>query len=473
MFINGEWRKMTDTFAVTNPATGAEIGQVGNGGTAEVTEAIQAAHIAFASWSQTTAYQRAEILYRAYQVMMARKEALAELMTREQGKPLKASTFEVQYGADFLLWFAEEAKRVYGETIPSARANQRFMVAHQPVGVVGAITPWNYPISMITRKVAPALAAGCTIVLKPAEATPLCAIAIFEILQEAGVPAGVANLVTALDPKPIGEAFCTNPLVKKITFTGSTAVGKKLAQDAAPQLKRMSLELGGHAPFIVFTDADPVHAAKGASLVKFLNTGQACISPNRIFVHRNIMEPFIETFSQRVGRMVAGNGLDAGVAIGPLVNETAVEKVDTQVKDAVALGATLHNGGARLTEGALAAGYFYAPTLLSDVTPDMRIYREETFGPVAAIIPFDDDDDILAMANDTHYGLAAYVYTQNLSKAIRTFEGLHFGIIGINDINPTSAAAPFGGMKESGLGREGAREGIMEYLETKLGGVVV
>jgi len=473
MFINGEWREVAVTFAVTNPATGEEIGQVANGGLAEVTEAIEAAHSAFASWSQTTAYQRSEILYRAYQLMVERKAELAELMTREQGKPLKASTFEVQYGADFLLWFAEEAKRVYGETIPSSRANQRFIVAHQPVGVVGAITPWNYPMSMITRKVAPALAAGCTIVLKPAEATPLCAIAIFEILEEAGVPAGVANLVTALDPKPIGHAFCTNELVRKITFTGSTAVGKKLAQDAAPQLKRMSMELGGHAPFIVFDDADPVHAAKGASLVKFLNTGQACISPNRIFIHRNIMDPFIETFSQRVNRMKVGNGLEPGIAIGPLVNDAAIEKVDAQVKDAVALGATLHNGGERLTDGQLADGFFYAPTVLSDVNSKMRIYREETFGPVAAIIPFDDDDDILTMANDTHYGLAAYVYTQNLSKAMRTFEGLNFGIVGINDINPTSAAAPFGGMKESGLGREGAREGIMEYLETKLGGFVV
>lgn len=473
MFINGEWRKIENTFAVYNPATGEEIGQVANGNLDQATEAIESAHLAFASWSQTTAYQRSEILYRAYQLMIERKEALAELMTREQGKPLKASTFEVQYGADFLLWFAEEAKRVYGETIPSSRANQRFLVQYQPVGVVGAITPWNYPMSMITRKVAPALAAGCTIVLKPAEATPFCAIAIFEILEEAGVPAGVANLVTALDPKPIGEAFCTNPLVKKITFTGSTAVGKKLAKDAAPQLKRISMELGGHAPFIVFDDADPVHAAKGASLVKFLNTGQACISPNRIFVHRNIMEPFIETFSQRVGHMKAGNGMEPGIAIGPLVNDAAIEKVDAQVKDAVALGATLHNGGSRLTESELANGFFYAPTVLSDVNTEMRIYREETFGPVAAIIPFDDNDDILAMANDTHYGLAAYVYTQNLSKAIRTFEGLNFGIIGINDINPTSAAAPFGGMKESGLGREGAREGIMEYLETKLGGFLV
>ena len=473
MFINGEWKETTETFAVYNPATGEEIGQVANGRKADAHEAIQAAHAAFATWSTTTAYQRSAILYRAYQIMVERKEDLAYLMTREQGKPLKAARNEVQYGADFLLWFAEEAKRVYGETIPSARANQRFIVQYQPVGVVAAVTPWNYPISMITRKVAPALAAGCTIVLKPAEATPLCAMAIFKILEEAGVPAGVVNLVTALDPKPIGEAFCTDPLVKKITFTGSTAVGKKLAQDAAPQLKRMSLELGGHAPFIVFDDADPVHAAKGASLVKFLNTGQACISPNRIFVHRRIIEPFLATFSQRVSRMVAGNGLEAQVSIGPLVNETAVAKVDVQVKDAIKMGARLHNGGTRLTENGLGNGYFYAPTLISEVTPDMIIYREETFGPVAAVVPFDDDNDIIAMANDTEYGLAAYVYTQNLAKAIRTFEGLNFGIIGINDINPTSAAAPFGGMKESGLGREGAREGIMEYLETKLGGFVV
>ncbi len=473
MYIDGNWISSDQTFAVYNPATGEEIGQVADGGQAEAQQAIEVAHIAFKTWSKTTAYERSAKLYRAYQLMMDRKQELAELMTKEQGKPLKAALNEVQYASDFMLWFAEEAKRIYGETIPSARANQRFMVQYQPVGVVGAITPWNYPISMITRKVGPALAAGCTVVLKPAEATPFCAITVFQILEEAGFPAGVANLVTALDPRPIGTEFCTNPLVKKLTFTGSTAVGKKLATDAAPQLKRVSMELGGHAPFIVYDDADPVHAAKGASLVKFLNTGQACISPNRIFVHRNIMEPFIETFSQRVTKMVAGNGMETGVSIGPLVSQAAVGKVDRQVQDAVAKGAVLHNGGQPLRENGLENGYFYAPTLLSAITPDMQIYREETFGPVAGVIPFDDDDDILTMANDTHYGLAAYIYTQNLSKALRTFEGLDFGIIGINDINPTSAAAPFGGMKESGLGREGAREGIVEYLETKLGGFLV
>jgi len=470
MYINGEWIELSQKFPVFNPANGELIGEVADGHREDVGNAIDAAAAAFPAWSSRSSYERSAGLYRAHQLMMERRPALAELMTREQGKPLKAAMNEVKYAADFLLWFAEEAKRIYGETIPSARSDQRFLVQKQAVGVVAAVTPWNYPISMLTRKIAPALAAGCTVVLKPAEATPLCAIAVFEILHEAGIPAGVVNLVTAADPAPIGQEFCTNPLVKKLTFTGSTAVGKKLAQDAAPQLKRVSMELGGHAPFIVFDDADPVHAAKGVSLVKFLNTGQACISPNRIFVQRSILEPFLATLQQRIDNMRAGDGMDPANAIGPLVNQAAVDKVDRQVQDALAGGATLLSGGQRLLEGGLDSGFFYAPTLLSDVTPDMLIYREETFGPVAPVIAFDEEDDVLAMANDTSYGLAAYVYTQNLSRAVRTFEGLQFGIVGINDINPTSAAAPFGGMKESGLGREGAREGIEEYLETKLGG---
>ena len=402
--------------------------------------------------------------------MTARAADIARIMTTEQGKPLRAALNEVRYGADFLLWYAEEAKRVYGETIPAPRGDQRFIVLHQPVGVVAAITPWNYPASMITRKVAPALAAGCTIVLKPAEATPLCAIEIFRILEEAGVPAGVVNLVTALDPAPVGDAFVTSDKVRKITFTGSTRTGKMLARGAADQMKRVSLELGGHAPFLVLKDADPVFAAKGAVLVKYLNSGQACICPNRLFVHESGVEAFTAEFVSRVEKMRAGNGLEDGIAIGPLVNEAAVEKVERQIADAVEKGAKLLCGGHRLMEGGLERGHFYAPTVLGGVTPDMLIYREETFGPVAPIISFSDGDDLLAMANDTHYGLAAYVYTQNLSAAMRTFEGLRFGIIGINDINPTGAAAPFGGMKESGLGREGGREGLAEYLETKLGG---
>jgi len=470
MFINGRWITTQNTFAVTNPATGEVIGQMAEGDRSHAVDAIEAAATALPDWSASTAYQRAAILLKAHQLMIASKQSLAELMTREQGKPLKAALNEVQYAADFLLWFAEESKRVYGETIPSARADQRFIVRYQPVGVVAAITPWNYPISMLTRKLAPALAAGCTVVLKPAEATPLCAKAVFEILEQAGLPAGVANLITVSDPTDIGHEFCTNPKVKKITFTGSTAVGRKIAQQAAAQVKRVSMELGGHAPFIVFDDADLVHAAKGASLVKFLNTGQACISPNRIFVQRKILEPFIHTLVARVNAMNAGNGLDPANSIGPLVNEAAVAKVERQVNDAVDKGAALHCGGQRLNQGDLSNGHFYAPTVLSSVDEDMLIYREETFGPVAAIIPFDTYDEVIERANDTNYGLAAYVYTQNLSTAMRAFEALNFGIIGINDINPTSAAAPFGGMNESGLGREGAREGLQEYLETKLGG---
>jgi succinate-semialdehyde dehydrogenase / glutarate-semialdehyde dehydrogenase len=473
MYINGEWLSDGPTFPVFNPATGEEIGQAPNGTEHDATRAIEAAEAALSGWMAETAYARSGLLYRAHQLMLSQQRELAELMTREQGKPLKASMNEVKYAADFLLWFAEEAKRVYGETIPSARSDQRFLVQKQPIGVVAAVTPWNYPISMLTRKLGPALAAGCTAVLKPAESTPLCAIAVFKILEEAGFPAGVANLVTASDPKPIGVVFCTHPVVRKLTFTGSTAVGKHLAQASAPQLKRVSMELGGHAPFIVYDDADPIHAAKGVSLVKFLNTGQACISPNRIFVQRRILEPFLETLKSRVDALQAGDGMDPANSIGPLINEAAVEKVDRQVRDAIGKGATLLAGGARLTNNGLDKGCFYDATLLSNVGPDMLIYREETFGPIAAVVPFDDEDDVIAMANDTRYGLAAYVYTQNLARALRAFEQLQFGIIGINDINPTSAAAPFGGMKESGLGREGAREGIEEYLETKLGGLSI
>lgn len=469
MYIDGCWveSETGDRFKSYNPASGEIIGEVPDGTASDTNKAIQAASNAFAGWSSLTAYQRAEFLYECHSLMIDNLETLAEVTTEEQGKPLRAARNEVRYGADFLQWFAEEAKRVYGRTIPSARTDQRFITIRQPVGIVAAITPWNYPISMITRKAAPALAAGCTIVVKPAEATPLCAKAVFEIFDKAGLPPGVANLITAQDPEPVGAAMMGSSEVKKLTFTGSTEVGRLLAREAGFQLKRISLELGGHAPYIVCRDADPVHAAKGLVLVKFLNTGQACISPNRVYVHEDMMEPFVGELKKRVEQFKVGSGLDSAVKIGPLVNREEYLKIDAQVRDALDKGATLVAGGTRLTDNNLHKGYFYAPTILSDVNASMKIYREETFGPVAPIITYRDEDTIVENANDTNYGLAAYVYTRDLSKAFTIAERLNFGIIGINDINPTSVAAPFGGMKDSGIGREGATEGIEEYLEVK------
>ncbi len=467
-YINGAWIASDQTFAVTNPATGQVIGEVADGAAKEAGLAVDAAETAFTSFAALTAYERSSLLYRAWQIMTERHENLAQLMTAEQGKPLKAARNEVKYAADFLLWYAEEAKRIYGETIPSARSDQRFLVMRQPIGVCAAITPWNYPISMITRKVGPALAAGCTMVLKPAEQTPLCAKAMFEIFDEAGIPPGVLNMVNTSNPEPVGSAWLQDPRVRKLTFTGSTEVGKLLGGQATTAVKRVSMELGGHAPFIVFDDADPVHAAKGASLLKFLNTGQACISPNRIYVQRSIADTFLATLTERVSKMKAGLGTEPGVSIGPLVDEPSITKVERQVRDALSKGARLLTGGQRLTEDGLGAGHFFAPTVLADITPDMAIHSEETFGPVAPVMIFDDDDDILAKANDTEYGLAAYLYTKDVSRAWRIAEGLRFGIIGINDINPTSAAAPFGGVKESGIGREGGHVGLDEYLDTKL-----
>ena len=473
MYINGEWIHTDERFTVLNKATNQPLGQVSNANKKHIKQAIEAAHAAFQGWRKTTAYERSAYLYRCYELMLKKQQPLAELMSQEQGKPLKASLNEVRYAADFLLWYAEEAKRNYGSSLPSARDNQRFTVTQEPVGVVAAITPWNYPISMITRKIAPALAAGCTVVLKPAEATPLCAQAMFEIFAEAGIPAGVVNLITVANPKECGDIFCQHPLVKKITFTGSTPVGRYLAGMAGQHLKRMSMELGGHAPAIVFPDMDPVHAAKGLALVTFLNSGQACISPNRLFVHRDSAPAFLEELTQRVQKMKVGGGLEEGVAIGPLINAQAVEKVDDQIQDALAKGATLLTGGKRLFENEDQRGHYYAPTVISGITPDMKIYYEETFGPVAPVVIYDDIDDVIKQANDTEYGLAAYLYTNDLSTAIKTSEALEFGIIGINDINPTSAAAPFGGMGHSGMGREGAREGLLEYLETKVCGITV
>ena len=473
--VDGEWRSAEGgaTFPVTNPATGEVIGRASDGDRTDTAAAIDAAERALPSWSGATAYERAAVLARADALMRERRRDLAALMTREQGKPLKAAMNEVAYAADFLAWFAEEAKRVGGVTIPSARADQRFLTMRQPVGVVAAITPWNYPISMLTRKLAPAIAAGCTSVLKPADQTPLCAVATVQLLVDAGLPAGVVNMVTTTRPAEVGDALLDSPVVRKLTFTGSTAVGKMLVAKAGATLKRVSVELGGHAPFIVFADADPVRAAKGAALVKFLNTGQACISPNRIYVHRSLYDTFVATLEQRIAALRVGRGDQEGISIGPLIDERAVAKMEAQVDDARSRGARVVAGGERLQVEGLGGTTFFSPTLLADVTPDMLVSREETFGPIAAVTPFDDEDEVVARANDTEYGLAAYVYTNDLSTAIRVTERLRFGMVGVNDINPTSAAAPFGGVKASGLGREGGYEGIDEYLDTKLVGIAI
>ncbi len=409
LYVDGKWTGALSgaVFAVTDPATGEVIGRVADAGADDAGQALAAAFTAFAGWSRRTAYERSAALYRAHAIMTERADELARLMTREQGKPLRMARNEVNYGADFLLWYAEEAKRVYGTTIPASRSDQRLTVLRQPVGVVAGITPWNYPVSMITRKVAPAVAAGCTIILKPAEQTPLCAIEMFRIFDEAGFPPGVVNLLTTSRPADAAEPLLASPAVRKLTFTGSTEVGMMLAARAAATMKRVSLELGGHAPFIVLADADIPRAAKGAAVVKFLNTGQPGNSPNRIYVHRYLIDEFLDVLAARVAGLKAGNGLTPGTSIGPLIDDQALAKMERQVADATAKGATVLAGGRRLTDGDLARGRFYAPTVLTGVTPAMEIYTEETFGPIAPVIPFDTEEEAVTAANDTTYGLAS------------------------------------------------------------------
>ena len=467
-YIDGEWRDAADgrRLEVRNPATGEIIGSVPNMGAAETRAAIEAANAAWPAWRAKTAKERAAILRKWYELMLAHLEDLAVLMTAEQGKPLVEARGEVQYAAAFIEWFAEEAKRVYGETIPATQGNRRIVVLRQPVGVCAAITPWNFPSAMITRKAAPALAAGCTMVVKPAPQTPFSALALAELAERAGVPKGVFSVVTG-DAQPIGEEMTTNPLVRKFSFTGSTATGKILLKQCASTVKKTSMELGGNAPFIVFDDADLDAAADGALASKYRNAGQTCVCANRIYVQSGVYEAFAEKLAERVRRLKVGNGMEEGTNIGPLINEAALAKTEDHIADALAKGARVVCGGKRHALG----GLFYEPTVLADVNSSMKVTREETFGPVAPLYRFDTEEDVIRMANDTEYGLAAYFYTRDLSRAWRVSEALEYGMVGVNAGLISSEVAPFGGVKESGLGREGSHLGIEEYLEVKYIGI--
>ena len=468
-YINGKWLAQKDgrTFPVLNPATGETVGEVPDCGAEETREAIEAAAEAFKTWSRTTSQERYALLYRVYELVRQRTDELARIITLENGKPLADAKGEIAYGNSYFLWYAEEAKRIYGETIPALVPNKRITVIRQPVGVVGAITPWNYPFAMIARKVSAALAAGCTVVAKPSEDTPLTAIALCEILEEAGIPAGVVNLVTG-SPQAIGGEMLANPLVRKMTFTGSTQVGKHLIRGSAEHVKKVSMELGGHAPFIVFDDADIDAAVAGALSVKFKNNGQACVCGNRFFIHRPIMEEFSAKFIEQTKKYKVGIGTEEGTQIGPLINQKGLAKVETHVADALAKGAVLAAGGKRLTAGGLDRGWVYEPTVLLNVNESMQIFYEETFGPVAPLIPFETEEEAIRRANDSVYGLAAYVYTRDAGRVVRVSEALEYGMVGVNDPGPAVAyQAPFGGMKQSGLGREGGRQGLMEFLEEK------
>jgi succinate-semialdehyde dehydrogenase/glutarate-semialdehyde dehydrogenase len=467
MLIGGSWHEASDgaTFAVTNPATGELLSHVPDGGTTEINAAIDAAAEALPNWAATPAPARAAILRRAASLMLERQERLATIMTLEQGKPLSEARGEIAYAASFLNWFAGEAERIYGMTIPATQANKRLLVLRQPVGVCALITPWNFPSAMITRKLGPALAAGCTVIAKPAEQTPLSALELGQLFMEAGLPPGCFNLVTCQDPRSFSELIFADERVRKVSFTGSTEVGKLLIRQSAATVKRLSLELGGNAPFIVFADADLDAAVRGALTSKFRNAGQTCVCANRIFVQRAIYAPFAERFTAQVAALQVGNGLAPETVIGPLIDAQARAKVEQHVADALAAGARLLTGGG--PSGASGAGNFWTPTVLADAHASMLVAREETFGPVAPLIAFDDEAEVVAMANHTPFGLAAYVYTRDIGRVWRVAEGLEYGIIGVNDPLPATAQAPFGGVKQSGLGREGGPSGIDEYLEEK------
>ncbi len=460
--INGEWQGTAVT-PIYNPATGEEIGKVPNMGAEETTQAIAHAEAAYKEWSGLLAEKRSRILYKWYELIMANAKDLAIILTVEQGKPFKESYGEIIYAASFVQFYAEEAKRVYGETIPSHVKDGRVVVIKQPVGVTAAITPWNFPSSMITRKVAPALAVGCTSVVKPAPDTPFSALALGELAIKAGIPAGVIQIITG-DAPAIGTAMMESSIVKAFSFTGSTPVGKLLMGQAASTVKKVALELGGNAPFIVFDDADLMPAVMNAIGCKFRNTGQTCISANRIYVQSGIYDKFVEKFAEVVSQMKVGNGLEDGVDVGPVINQAAVDKSIAHINDAVEKGAEVLYGGGMHNLG----GNFVCPTVLKGVTPEMRVSKEETFGPVAGIQKFDTEEEVIERANDTEYGLAGYFFSRDIGRVWRVAEALEYGMVGVNSGFISTAGTPFGGMKESGLGREGSHYGIDEYVETKM-----
>jgi succinate-semialdehyde dehydrogenase/glutarate-semialdehyde dehydrogenase len=465
--INGQWIKASanQRFPVRNPATGQNLALIANLNTADAHEAIQAAEIALSAWRGRIAKERAGIMRKWFELILANADDLAILMTLEQGKPLAEAKGEVMYGASFVEWFAEEAKRVMGAIPSSTWGDKRTLVLKQAIGVCVAITPWNFPIAMITRKIAPAMAAGCTIVIKPAEQTPLSALAIAYLAQEAGVPDGVINIVTADSEQSIaiGKVLCESPLVRHLSFTGSTEVGRILMAQSAPTIKKLALELGGHAPFIVFDDADIDAAVAGAMVSKYRNAGQTCVCANRFYVHKKVHDVFVEKLAAATKSIKIGNGLDQGVSQGPLIDQQAIEKVERHVADAISKGARLVIGGKRSSLG----GTYYEPTVLAGVNSSMLITTEETFGPVAPVIPFDNDEDVVKLANSSQFGLASYFYSRDIGRIWKIAEALEFGMVGVNTGLISNEVAPFGGVKQSGLGREGSSWGIDEYLEMK------
>jgi succinate-semialdehyde dehydrogenase / glutarate-semialdehyde dehydrogenase len=464
-YIGGQWENANGgaTCDVLNPATGEKIGTVPNMGATETRRAIEAAKAALPAWAAKTAKERGAILRRWHDLMLANRDDLAILMTAEQGKPLAESKGEIAYAASFIDWFAEEGKRIYGDVIPPHQSDKRLVVLRQPVGVVAAITPWNFPAAMITRKAAPALAAGCTFVCKPAIQTPYSALAMAELGARAGIPAGVLNIVTGVGATAIGGELTSNPIVRKLTFTGSTAVGKKLMAQCADTMKKVSLELGGNAPFIVFEDADLDAAAAGAIVSKYRNTGQTCVCANRLLVQSSVYEAFTQKLVEAVAKLKVGDGLKGVTDQGPLIDTKALAKVEEHVADAVSKGAQIAYGGKRHALG----GTFFQPTVITNVTTDMLVAREETFGPIAPIFRFDTEEQAVRMANDTEFGLASYFYTRDLARSWRVAEALEYGIVGVNTGMISTEVAPFGGIKESGTGREGSRYGILDYTELK------